>query len=84
MFSVNDDPDRKISGGSYSDRAYDYAYTLELQRRMRDRLARLSWERRQQAFSLSPAERRQILSNGLDASAKHLARQDFRRLNRKL
>lgn len=85
MFPLNDDHhDRKIRRDRHADRAAEYTFMIELQRRMRDRLARFAWERRQQAFSLSPAERQQVLRNGLDEAGKRQARKDFRCLSRKL
>ena len=66
MLSLNDDrPGGKLLDSSYSDRAFDYTHKLKLHRLMRDRLLRLRWEIRQLSFALSPAERKQVLANGL-------------------
>lgn len=84
MLSLNEDrPGGKIPD-SHSDRAFDYTHKLKLHRLMRDRLLRLRWEIRQLSFALSPAERKQVLANGLDKAGRRRARLDFRCLSRKL
>ena len=66
------------------DAVAEYMRALVAHNALRNAAARMGWHRRALAFGLSASDRHRVLHDGLGASGNRQAREDFKRLSRKL